>query len=289
MVKKDILTESPAAYNHSNKFQYEIHRDYMTEILLNHSSNSHYDRPHFHTCFELILVESGELRARLNGVEHIVKPGQFIAISGLIVHELNAINSTRWVFVMPMPIVGTTAKLIEGKRFEHCVADDDGTLLGLLHTLSHVNRKDALYAALTDKQNRSELIRSLCTSVLITAITVCGLCEQPPLKPIALDALQYIHLHFREKICIEDMAKELLCTQQKMSDSFRRVFGMTVNAYINHLRAIDVRANLAEDPDMPLIEAADLSGFGCVRSLLRAYRNEFGCTPSKHRERTNPN
>ena len=285
MSELDLIQEGNAGYKHVRRFRYEMYRDYMPDIMITYGSGKHYDCPHFHNSFEFLYVENGVMRINLDNEAYEVHAGEYIAISSLAIHECFFDEETaHWTLVFPQAVIGTSAKLMEGKAFDRCIAQDDGTVKGLLNAIFCVRQKTGIYANLTDRQQRSELIRSLCTSVLITAIAACGLCEQPPKRPIAIDALKYIHLHFREPIRVADMAQELLVTQQKLSDSFRQTFGRTINAYISHLRAIDVRANLRDDPDMRLAEAAELSGFGSVRSLLRAYREEFGKTPSEDRE-----
>jgi AraC-like DNA-binding protein len=114
-------------------------------------------------------------------------------------------------------------------------------------------------------------------------IHACGLRENTAATPLITAALDYIHAHFREEIRIPELARQLYCHQQTLSDQFRAVFGMTITAYINHLRANEVCTLLAADACLTLQEASDRAGFGSVRSMLRAYHAEYGCTPTANR------
>ena len=57
---------------------------------------------------------------------------------------------------------------------------------------------------------------------------------------------------------------------------------MRMSEYLCKLRAAEVRRLLAENPNIKLVEAAERSGFGSLRSLHRVYREIYGETPRTH-------
>ena len=279
-----ILYNNEEGIAHARKFHYELFRDEEAVLF-----TECYDIPtgghnvlHFHNCIEILYAETDTFRVIIGGEEYALHAGDFAAVSSFTIHDcISDMPARRWVILIPPSLLGGAAKQLEGKTFRNCVAHDDGTLLALLKLLYSVHKRQGIYtgSAAADTAELAQIERSLSAAVVMTAAAVCGLCEQGESSVILIELLKYLHLHFREPIHIPELARILLCSQKTLSDRFHRVFHMTINAYINHLRALDVMTVLKENPTMRLAEAAELCGFGSVRNLLRAYKKEFGCTP----------
>ena len=284
-----ILYNNEEGIAHARKFHYELFRDEEAALFA-----ECYDIPtgghnvlHFHNCIELLYAETGSFRVIVNGTEYTLRAGDFAAISSFTVHDcISDMPARRWVILIPPSLLGGAAKQLEGKTFANCVRHDDGTLLALLKLLYCAHKQEGIYAlSVPGSAALVQTVRSLSAAAVMTAAAACGLCEQGESSVVLIELLRYLHLHFREPIHIPELARILLCSQKTLSDQFHRVFHMTIGAYINHLRALDVLSVLKENPNMRLTEAAELCGFGSVRSLLRAYKKEFGCTP---RQTKNP-
>ncbi len=277
-----ILYNNEEGIAHARKFHYELFRDEEAVLF-----TECYDIPtgghnvlHFHNCIELLYAETGTFRVIIAGEEYTLQAGDFAAISSFTIHDcISDMSARRWVILIPPSFLGGAAKQLEGKTFTRCVRHDDGTLLSLLKMLYCANRRHGLYTSIAHAAELAQIERSLSAAVVMTVAAVCGLCEQGASSVVLIELLKYLHLHFREPIHIPALARLLLCSQKTLSDQFNRVFHMTITAYVNHLRALDVMAVLKENPSMRLAEAAELCGFGSVRNLLRAYKKEFGCTP----------
>ena len=278
----EILFNCAEGIEHARKFHYELFRDEEAVLV-----TERYTIPtdgsnvlHFHNCIEILYAETEHFSVTLDGTDYELTPGQFIVIPSFSIHDCNvATNAVRWVVIIPPALLGSTIKQLEGKTFDVCRQQDDGTMLSLLQLLRNANLKNGTFFSNADRESHDQLIRSLSAAVITTAIAACGLKEQSGSSVLLIELLKYLHLHFREPIRMPEVARTLLCTQKTLSDQFRRVFQMTIGSYINHLRAVDVMINLRENPKLRLTEAAEISGFGSVRNLLRAYRREFGCTP----------
>jgi len=276
-----ILYNNEEGIAHARKFHYELFRDEEAVLF-----TECYDIPtgghnvlHFHNCIELLYAETGSFRVIIAGEEYDLQAGDFAAVSSFTIHDcISDMPARRWVILIPPSLLGGAAKQLEGKTFTRCVRHDDGTLLSLLKMLYCVNKRQGLYMS-AHAAELAQIERSLSAAVVMTVAAVCGLCEQGASSVVLIELLKYLHLHFREPIHIPALARLLLCSQKTLSDQFHRVFHMTITAYVNHLRALDVMTVLKENPTMRLAEAAELCGFGSVRNLLRAYKKEFGCTP----------
>ncbi|MBQ8508701.1 MAG: helix-turn-helix domain-containing protein [Clostridia bacterium] len=280
----DIMLDSLPGKDHSHRFRYELYRDCMPNVFVDYNHGKVDSPTHFHSSIEILYVEDGQMQVNIDNMNYTVSQGQFIAVPSFTFHSccVNA-DARRWVVVIPPELLGSTARQLDGKIFADCLQMDDGTIFSLTRIIRHAYSQQGIFQGDGNAENRRQIIRSLCAAIITAVISACGLREQNSPAPLIVNALKYIHLHFREDIRIPEMSHALLCTQQTLSSQFNAVIGMTISAYINHLRALDVRANLSDDPNMRLTEAAELAGFGSVRSMLRAYKREFGCTPSENR------
>ena len=284
-----ILYSTEEGIAHARKFHYELFRDEEAVLF-----TECYDIPtgghnvlHFHNCIELLYAETGSFRVIVNGMDYTLQAGDFAAVSSFTIHDcISDMSARRWVILIPPSLLGGAAKQLEGKTFQSCVAHDDGTLLSLLKLLYCAHKRQGMYAGASDTAEIAQIERSLSAAAVMTAAAACGLCEQGASSVVLIELLKYLHLHFREPIHIPELSRILLCSQKTLSDQFRRVFHMTIGAYVNHLRALDVMTVLKENPTMRLAEAAELCGFGSVRNLLRAYKKEFGCTPRRSNKTT---
>ena len=165
--------------------------------------------------------------------------------------------------------------------FDKYIVHDDGTVLSIIRLLKKVHKEESILLNNYDNDLRRDTESLLASSLISVAVNICGLKDQQRSSIIMVELLKYLHLNFRRDIHIPDLSRMLLCSQKTLSDQFKRIFGMTIRAYINHLRAIDVMTNIRENKDMSLYEATEISGFGSVQNMLRAYKKEFGCTPKE--------
>ncbi len=285
-----ILYNNEEGIAHARKFHYELFRDEEAALFTECYAipTGGHNVLHFHNCIELLYAETGSFRVIVDGIDYTLYAGDFAAISSFTIHDCISDMAARlWVILIPPSLLGGSAKQLEGKTFTNCICHDDGTMLSLLKMLHSAHKREGAFFHSADTAQLTQIERSLSSAVITTAAAACGLSEQGDSSIVLIELLRYLHLHFREPIHIPDLATILLCPQKTLSDRFRRVFHMTIGAYVNHLRALDVMTVLKENPTMRLAEAAELCGFGSVRNLLRAYKKEFGCTPRQTREQPN--
>lgn len=269
----------------SQRYRYELYRDQDAQIMINHSvgaTESHF--PHFHRCIEILYVEYGEMWLRLGDTDHILTAGQYAAIPSYMIHDcVVGDDDCRWCMLIPVQMIPRAMRFLEGKAFDNCIMEDDGFIFALFRDAYHIVSGTVPFAEHRQNLLCREALSGIATAIVLTAIAACGLREDSTASEPVINALKYIHLHFREDIRVPKLAATVLCPQKVLSDGFHRAFGMTVTAYINHIRAIDVHWSLQDDAALTLEEAAERAGFGSVRSMLRAYKAEYGCTPTENR------
>lgn len=262
---------------------YEIDRDLQHAVTADHRSIrlSHHNLPHFHDSVEFMYIAGGELDTTIEGVHRIVGAGNLIALAPFVPHENIGSDADTYMLVIPRRLVSNLDQLMGGSVFATpVIADPDGQLLqSILHIFALHNR-DGIFEKIDPESASALELSEICTFIRLV-IALCGLRENAVSSGIVPRAIEYIHLHFRETVSIPKLAQHLLCNQNILAARFKKTFGITLNEYVNRVRAAEVRRLLREHPDMNLAEAADLAGFGSLRTLHRVYRQEFGCTPRR--------
>lgn len=81
---------------------------------------------------------------------------------------------------------------------------------------------------------------------------------------------------------ISTLSKALGCSQRKLEQQFRRDLGATPQRLYRRLRLSHIR-KLLQETDLGIAEIALRSGYENVSAMTRAFRGEFGMTPSAMR------
>ena len=159
----------------------------------------------------------------------------------------------------------------------------------LLHDIIGYDRPhdaDAPFAFLDNFPERRESAVNHTVLLLMSLVLAkCGLKPKPRSTIHVVGAIEYINSNFRDELTVAGIAKALIVNQQRLSSEFREVMGMSVGEYISRLRVNEAARILLNDEDETLEVAAMKSGFGSMRSFLRDFRREKGCTTTEFRNR----
>ncbi len=96
--------------------------------------------------------------------------------------------------------------------------------------------------------------------------------------------LLFLHVHYGEKITLERLAEHFHTNRTTLSESFRKVTGLSIIDYLIRLR-LQYAATLLRDTILPVSEVASRVGYPDVTSFGRAFRKQLSSTPSAYRER----
>ncbi|MBE6613554.1 MAG: AraC family transcriptional regulator [Ruminococcaceae bacterium] len=283
-VDMDKLCRIPI-HSKDDQFYYDVNPGFRGKIMSTNSGSPLRTLPHIHPAIEFFYVEKGQLDVEIEKEPFVIRENQMVAFSSFTQHALYSKSGmTGWLLIIPPQFLPGMQKLLHKKAFANPVCCDDGdhSLLNHLHLIDKIHDTTGVYSALTPEQ-QEKLLLPLLQSFLGTVIAICGLRDNIQASPLFVSAIEYIHAHYHEPIRIPEMARALLCEQHTLSDQFREAFGITITAYANRLRAIELHAILSRDASLTLMEAAGTVGFGSMRSLLRAYREVYGTTPSNNR------
>lgn len=97
-------------------------------------------------------------------------------------------------------------------------------------------------------------------------------------------AIEYIHLHYKEKITLDRLAKTVAMNRTYFSTIFSRTMNMKAFDYIDQVR-INQSIKLLKDTDLNITEIAFSSGFNSVSYYNRVFKEIIHESPSYYRKK----
>lgn len=96
--------------------------------------------------------------------------------------------------------------------------------------------------------------------------------------------LVYVHTHFQEELCVEQLAQAAHISKRACFRLFRDKLHMTPLEYIRSYRLQKACQMLAHS-EVPVTQVAGLCGLGSSSYFGKVFRETFGCTPREYRRR----
>ena len=145
---------------------------------------------------------------------------------------------------------------------------------------------EGMFRTEEERFQQSRMMAELIVSTVLRRCRKQGLLQKAKITPCRMDSLviravDYIHTHYREQLRLSDIADALYYGEQTLSANFRSAMHMSVPQYITSLRTTMVCRLVTEQPGLSLSEIAEQTGFRSMRSMLRAFRQHYNCTPSE--------
>ena len=94
--------------------------------------------------------------------------------------------------------------------------------------------------------------------------------------------LSYVDMHFREKICVADAARQVGFSEAYFMRFFKEITGKTFVSYLNEYRLSRAEMLLRTTRDSVLDIALE-TGFQNFSYFIRAFKQKYGMTPMKYR------
>jgi transcriptional regulator GlxA family with amidase domain len=115
----------------------------------------------------------------------------------------------------------------------------------------------------------------------IRAQIAAVLARSNPDQGVSQQTLQYIHRNFKKPISRTDMADHACVSERHLDRCFQQDMGLTPITYLNRYRLQQAKT-LLEDGSHPIAHIAAAVGFSSVTQLGRAFRREYGISPSAY-------
>lgn len=240
---------------------------------------------HYHDFHKIIVFISGKVTYHIEGKAYHLKPRDILLVSQGAIHKPEidpSVPYERYIFWIRDDVscqeLNTCFQKANDRSFNLVRADSalQERLKDLLpeieQTLQNTHfgdpiLKDALFTQFMIYINRIFLRTS----------------SSPDKKAYSSDTqveqlLKYINRNLSENLSIDQLAERFFFSKYHMMRKFKNETGYTIHNYITSKRLLMARSLISQG--MPVMKAAQASGFHDYTTFVRAYKKQFGKAPS---------
>lgn len=104
-----------------------------------------------------------------------------------------------------------------------------------------------------------------------------------PKHNIINDVMMYIADHYKEKLTLDTISREVGYSKNYLCTSFKQISGFSMNQYINAIRIKEAQ-RLLKTTDFTITQISDMTGFDSITHFGRVFKNITGSTPLNFRK-----
>jgi AraC-like DNA-binding protein len=240
---------------------------------------------HYHDFHKIIVFISGKVTYHIEGKAYHLKPRDILLVSQGAIHKPEidpSVPYERYIFWIRDDLscqeLNTCFQKANDRSFNLVRADSalqerpKDLLPEIEQTLQNTHfgdpiLKDALFTQFMIYINRIFLRTS----------------SSPDKKTYSSDTqveqlLKYINRNLSENLSIDQLANRFFFSKYHMMRKFKNETGYTIHNYITSKRLLMARSLISQG--MPVMKAAQASGFHDYTTFVRAYKKQFGKAPS---------
>ena len=235
---------------------------------------------HMHICPEFLYINNGELQLNYPDKSFLLQKGDFAVIFPNTIHGYVTLSGTTdySIAICRQETAGEFSKTMFEMHPSTPIikaADLPRDIPALMDELISLN----------GNEEKSSLIKAIVGLILARIMPVL------PLKPntekfkanLTVRAVTYVYEHFKEEISLDTAAAHLGISRFAVSRLFNAQIQINFVKYVRFLR-INYAKELLESTDMNIVDISLETGFDCLRSFNRVFKEETGTTPLKYRK-----
>jgi len=253
--------------------------------------------PHWHNHLEVVISHKGSCIVYINGSSFQISENQLIIVPPGSLHSIFPKGSCSYCAVL----VGES--LFEGVYTDPHISEVVVPFMSIgLYPPIHLTDKDMVYEKCLSLVNELQReysqkvmgyrARIKCQVILLFSALYQGLPstffkgnKQSDSTRLIKYSLDYLHLHYRERITIRDISRYCHLSIQHFSRLFKAYTGKTFVEYLTLFRLERARRILT-GTDIPVTQIPDLVGFCNSNYFSRLYKNYYGHPPSRERNKS---
>lgn len=254
---------------------YESIRDSDGQLILERQFNS-YAFPHFHSCYELMIVTEGEICTNIGGKCARLAAGDLYVAESFNVHSNNTEGSSKTILlIVPETMIRHFIERAGGRALASPFLQGSPASGEILHCM------EALLALKNKQETDSLTIKGYLYVIFGLLTEYIGLTENKPeeIKLLPKEILLYMQENFTRSLQLQDIATRFGYSPIYFSRFFRQYFGCGFHEYLILLR-LRHAISLVSEENHTFISAALESGFENQRTFNRAFLKVYGTTPS---------
>lgn len=241
---------------------------------------------HYHDFHKIIVFLSGKVTYHIEGKAYHLKPWDILLVNQGDIHKPE-IDTTlpyeRFILWIRSDLPAQTLTTCFQKARERS--------FNLIRLNSQVQERlkeilSELESSLQGKAFCSDLLSDALFTQLMVYINRIFLEESYILdqKSFTFDSqveslVRYINHHLDKDLSIDYLAQKYFLSKYHMMRKFKEETGYTMHNYITSKRLLQARSLIAQG--IPVMKAAQQSGFHDYTTFVRAYKKQFGASPTK--------
>ena len=240
---------------------------------------------HYHDFHKIIVFISGKVTYHIEGKAYHLKPRDILLVSQGAIHKPEidpSVPYERYIFWI--------RDTLSCQELNTCFQKANDRSFNLVRADSSLQErlKDLLPEIEQTLQNKhfgdTVLRNALFTQFMIYINRIfLRTSSSPDKKTYSSDTqveqlLKYINRNLSENLSIDQLANRFFFSKYHMMRKFKNETGYTIHNYITSKRLLMARSLISQG--MPVMKAAQASGFHDYTTFVRAYKKQFGKAPS---------
>ncbi len=240
---------------------------------------------HYHDFHKIIVFISGKVTYHIEGKAYHLKPRDILLVSQGAIHKPEidpSVPYERYIFWI--------RDNLSCQELNTCFQKANDRSFNLVRADSALQErlKDLLPEIEQTLQNKhfgdTVLRNALFTQFMIYINRIfLRTSSSPDKKTYSSDTqveqlLKYINRNLSENLSIDQLANRFFFSKYHMMRKFKNETGYTIHNYITSKRLLMARSLISQG--MPVMKAAQASGFHDYTTFVRAYKKQFGKAPS---------
>lgn len=240
---------------------------------------------HYHDFHKIIVFISGKVTYHIEGKAYHLKPRDILLVSQGAIHKPEidpSVPYERYIFWI--------CDDLSCQELNTCFQKANDRSFNLVRADSALQErlKDLLPEIEQTLQNKhfgdTVLRNALFTQFMIYINRIfLRTSSSPDEKTYSSDTqveqlLKYINRNLSENLSIDQLANRFFFSKYHMMRKFKNETGYTIHNYITSKRLLMARSLISQG--MPVMKAAQASGFRDYTTFVRAYKKQFGKAPS---------
>ena len=240
---------------------------------------------HYHDFHKIIVFISGKVTYHIEGKAYHLKPRDILLVSQGAIHKPEidpSVPYERYIFWIRDDLscqeLNTCFQKANDRSF-NLVRADSALQERLKDLLPEIEQ------TLQNKHFGDTVLRNALFTQFMIYINRIFLrtSSTPDKKTYSSDTqveqlLKYINRNLSENLSIDQLANRFFFSKYHMMRKFKNETGYTIHNYITSKRLLMARSLISQG--MPVMKAAQASGFHDYTTFVRAYKKQFGKAPS---------
>lgn len=240
---------------------------------------------HYHDFHKIIVFISGKVTYHIEGKAYHLKPRDILLVSQGAIHKPEidpSVPYERYIFWIRDDLscqeLNTCFQKANDRSF-NLVRADSALQERLKDLLPEIEQ------TLQNKHFGDTVLRDALFTQFMIYINRIFLrtSSSPDKKTYSSDTqveqlLKYINRNLSENLSIDQLANRFFFSKYHMMRKFKNETGYTIHNYITSKRLLMARSLISQG--MPVMKAAQASGFHDYTTFVRAYKKQFGKAPS---------